>query len=751
MCKKIISFILCVVVTFLFPFSVPVLAEANAQPQTITQETIEPFANEPIDSNSQIIVENEVVPERQAIYHSPDTPKPKVRKVESLVTEDGIDLCIPIEFEEDDTDFGLASQQDRATTFTDSNKKITLNSFNSSEHNFVDIALKEHLTIDSDLGNYYFCLQGGCSNGEYYYFSFVVKNQSKQQVDSRILTCRRNSDGSFTKVALIYYLGDFLFHVNDMTYNSDTGEIAIVCCEKDHYSEVYTVAAEQLYNTWGQTFYYNTVGCCVANIDYNATHNQYVVGISGKLNYFAILDNDLNVIKTVGYTSKLSVDDGWNRQGICTDEQYIYSISYHKTGQTIDGGKMQNIIRLFDWKGNYVKTLQIIIIDAGSTNYELENIMFANGEFFFSFFCAKKQNDETIMWYKYILLSNYTFHIQYCPDENVENYIGEYNNGNSQSVMIRGLSTPLNKFKVSKTGKKFCGWYAYRVEVDKWYYESPDAQTRGWYKEGQQPAGYEKYYYLDEQKVSQTGLEGEHVMMCAIWNGINAFFVRFVNNGGVGDEYGMVILHGESTPLKPNTFTKTNRQFLGWNAYWAEKNKWYYESPNGTTRGWYKEGYQPVGYKKYVYADRQNVAETVHAGGHVYMHALWDEFYIQYDPGVAMIACENIRPQSTGRYISNIQNSINLYTDDDLYFEGNLLGINYSQNLTIVKFSFYRREIDKWLYANENGDRGWYKIYCEPEGYTLYYKYAGSANYIGATALPGEHLVIHAHWTSTQA
>ncbi len=232
-------------------------------------------------------------------------------------------------------------------------------------------------------------------------------------------------------------------------------------------------------------------------------------------------------------------------------------------------------------------------------------------------------------------LSDYTFYIQYCPDENVENYIGDYDNGNISSIMIRGISTLLRKHRVGISGNKFCGWTAYRVEVDMWYYESPDSSV------------------------------------C----------------------------------------------------------------------DWYKEGYEPEGYSKYIYEDEQNVKQTVHAGEHVQMYALWDEFYIQYNANGAAIKDTAIKMQELGKYQSGNTNPISRYTSSN---------VTDGQILTFDGYYLYRREIDKWYYKSADGStHGWYKKGNQPSGYTLYIKtfpIVGSA-YLGGTAHPGEHLVLYAKWS----
>ncbi len=138
-------------------------------------------------------------------------------------------------------------------------------------------------------------------------------------------------------MALSSGLMNKLYHINDMTYNTDTGEIIIACSWAGHRQEVYTIDAAKLQRSAAASeFEHHYISCRVAAIDYNSVHSRYIVGISGKLNYFAILDNDFNIIETIGYTANQDTDNKWERQGICADEQYIYYLCFYcpKTNQT---------------------------------------------------------------------------------------------------------------------------------------------------------------------------------------------------------------------------------------------------------------------------------------------------------------------------------------------------------------------------------------------------------------------------------
>ena len=644
----------------------------------------------------------------------------------------------------DENNSGISTFALDGTKFTESVKTIKLSGLTQSVPDFTSIATQAAIKsaggyADSD----YLGLQGGCFDGTYYYYAFMVKNSAEDHIDSCIISGKMSSSGAFTLSTIMTGLKSKLRHVNDLTYNKDTGKIVIACCEEGYHNFVYTITPANLRNG-NKTFTKKEISGKVTSIDYNSTRAQYVVGLSGLNNAFAILDSDFEVIKSIGYENDVSSDSGpWATQGIYADNLYIYCLYYYNEKATNNDrtNDPENRLRIFDWDGDYVKTLEFVL-DKSTTGekriYECENIFMAKDRLLIGFSCVVSQQSRKFC---YLDMSDYTFHMQFCPDENVDDYIGKYDNGNVNAIMIYGLSTPLKKFRVCVTGKKFKGWTAYRAEVDKWYYSDSSGETRGWYKAGKQPSGYTKYVYADKQSVSKTGSPGEHVLMCAKWESTSKFTVSFMSNGGKGTMTDQTVTYGTSTALKANKFTKTNRDFYAWNAYWSEKNRWYYESADGTDKGWYKEGYEPAGYKKYTYSDGQSVAKTVYAGSHVYMYAVWNEYYIQYDANGAMIEPENVLDRHTGKYETGAENKLKKYKNSDIYISGK------PTEHKLVAYRLYRREIDKWMYINSSGTKKWYALGKQPSGYEIYERSTLDSNvYLGATALPGEHLLLVAVW-----
>ena len=63
-----------------------------------------------------------------------------------------------------------------------------------------------------------------------------------------------------------------------------------------------------------------------------------------------------------------------------------------------------------------------------------------------------------------------------------------------------------------------------------------------------------------------------------------------------------------------------------------------------------------------------------------------------------------------------------------------------------TKKAISRPDINKWMYINSSGTKKWYAKGDEPSGYDIYERTASSGAYLGATALPGERLVLYAIW-----
>lgn len=638
-------------------------------------------------------------------------------------------------------------------TFAESFLNGNYNGIDSSSPSFENIYNVSNLMVLGNCSRGYLGIQGGCFDGEYYYFAFLNKYNGITE-DAFISCFTKNSSGSFVHVATKSGLHSIIRHANDMTYNSDTGEVVISCGEENYENRIYTVLAEELRTSGNPNFILHNVSIKVSGIAYNSTRRQYAAKLGGYLNSFAILDSDFNFIKYVGYGNNTT--DGWVSQGITADNQYVYLL-YFNENKAKNYEDYCNRIRIFDWDGNYIKTIRLNIDNNGRERiYECENIMFIDDEIYIGFGGMISQPERNFLM---LSLSNLTYHIQYCPDENVNTYKYQYNNGNINSVMLGGVSMPLRKFRVEKTGYEFIGWTAYRCEEDKWLYKVPNASggTTATWLNSNDPAtnGLEKYVYTDKQNVSQTTTNGNHVLMCAQWKATNKFYVKFIGNGGKTTnnktEYDFEVVYGVSTSLPTNSFSKTNRTFQHWNAYWSEKNKWYYINPDTEEKGWYKEGYQPDGYMKYEYADGQNVAQTAYKGGHIYMYAVWNEFTVYYDAGGALIPRNKIL--ESDKFIYN-PNQTTLKNYFDVYDSNFIMYSTATQSFEEVKLSgytLYRADKDESMYVSPGGTKIWLpgrEPTCNVLGisYTLYEREITDDNYLGSTATPGETLILTAVW-----
>ena len=128
-----------------------------------------------------------------------------------------------------------------------------------------------------------------------------------------------------------------------------------------------------------------------------------------------------------------------------------------------------------------------------------------------------------------------------------------------------GVNTALRANVFTRAGYTFVGWTAYRTAKNQWYYT--DGTTNGWYTEGSQPSGYEKYIYNDQQKVAKTSdVDGDIVIMNAQWSA-NSYTVTFVDEDGTVLQTGQVA--AGTIPTAPAAPTKagsgcTVYTFAGW-------------------------------------------------------------------------------------------------------------------------------------------------------------------------------------------
>ena len=185
--------------------------------------------------------------------------------------------------------------------------------------------------------------QGGCINGKNLYHAYLTKNQEYACVVKKNIATGETIFSENIKMG----------HANDMTYNSKTN------C-------VYVVSGSTLYIFDADTLEYKgtmTLGGSASGISYNA-HNDTYVGFSGGTISFY----DAQGKRTGGFAMSKK---GTTSQGICTDEDYIYSL--YCTG--IGNEKYYCYVYIYDYSGNHINTVTVKIPE----NFEPENISVING------------------------------------------------------------------------------------------------------------------------------------------------------------------------------------------------------------------------------------------------------------------------------------------------------------------------------------------------------------------------------------
>ncbi len=198
-------------------------------------------------------------------------------------------------------------------------------------------------------------LQGGASDGKYYYQAFVNPHGDTE------LTTLAKFDIKANKI--LERLSDLeLDHCNDITYNSKLKQF-VVCHNTPNFSTVSFLDGTTL-----EVVATKKIGYEIFSIEYNQDKNQYVVGLSGSQS-FRILDADFNPV--AGPFQPTSKTEGCTNQCATTDGDYIYFLFYKP-----------NLIAVYDWSGNFVS-----IIDIGINNdtMEPESMVFLNGKLYINF------------------------------------------------------------------------------------------------------------------------------------------------------------------------------------------------------------------------------------------------------------------------------------------------------------------------------------------------------------------------------
>lgn len=195
--------------------------------------------------------------------------------------------------------------------------------------------------------------QGGTMDGIYYYQDFHKNDYDSNQEDNVNYIVKYDIQ-SGEKVLRSEPL--HLNHANDMTLNPNTGYLYVVHNQPNPH-RISVLETETL--TVVDTF---DIDHSIFSLDFNASRNQYVAGLSGGQS-FLFLDENFQAASPVYDPCPFA--NSYTTQGVACDDDYIYFVLYEKEN---------NIITVYDWNGKFVSYLSI---DVGTQ--EPENITSLDG------------------------------------------------------------------------------------------------------------------------------------------------------------------------------------------------------------------------------------------------------------------------------------------------------------------------------------------------------------------------------------
>ena len=192
--------------------------------------------------------------------------------------------------------------------------------------------------------------QGAASDGKYVYFVF----RQSENGDCIVRKCSLKTKKIVKTSAPIY-----LFHGNDMTYDSKTGLLYVAHGNKE--GKILTSIDPSDLSVKEQTIdIENGAGA----ITYSAQRDKFAISQGGKKLHF--LDGELNYISSFDRVD----NTGYTAQGMGSDEKYIYFPM---------SSSDSNFIVVYDWEGNFVDQLLL------DFPWESESVFWVNDTYYIAF------------------------------------------------------------------------------------------------------------------------------------------------------------------------------------------------------------------------------------------------------------------------------------------------------------------------------------------------------------------------------
>lgn len=239
--------------------------------------------------------------------------------------------------------------------------------------------------------NQYDTFQGACSDGTYTYAALYNRNVNK----CKIIKIRK-SDGKILKTSAALSI----HHANDITYNADTGRIAVIhltgyparvtMINPDTLKITSSVNVEIPDALYGATESRLSGISGFSGIAYDAENHRYVLAVKGSKDLL-VCDKDLTPMRLVKTPS-----NGYTNQNLeCTGDFVLRS----QSGKT-------NLISVYDWEGNHLADL-----DTGKS-WEMEHVFFQGSTLHAGYYATGytskkvKVNKKTVTR-KYLYRDNY--------------------------------------------------------------------------------------------------------------------------------------------------------------------------------------------------------------------------------------------------------------------------------------------------------------------------------------------------------
>ena len=217
--------------------------------------------------------------------------------------------------------------------------------------NELTVSMKELYTIKTHTdanGVYCRIIQGACTDGEYLY-TCLNDGASSGAVTTIVKT------ELVTGKVVAKYEGIMIDHANDLTYNPKTKEI-LACHNSPRNQLISIFDAETMAYKETKTIRHN-----IYSIEYDEFEDCYWVGISGTYDFVRY---DAQLKK---YGSQIrGFENGFTKQGMDADENYIYFVLYNT-----------NCIAIYNKKGEYIRQ-----VDLPVTAGEPENISHVGNLFY---------------------------------------------------------------------------------------------------------------------------------------------------------------------------------------------------------------------------------------------------------------------------------------------------------------------------------------------------------------------------------